>query len=303
MRLARFLLIFLLTGLPTAVVAGLSNGDLPAARWYAHIDLVEMRSAEGGKYLYEWLDDEVFEELHDEIGFDAGKEADTITALATPEGGIMIVIDGEFTQMTQDRIVAIGATGSEFNSLKYEDNVYYFVGDDDGHGEHNHENDSLDDGAYMSLSVNNKLIVTSTEEQMHKLLDSDGDIPGDYDSGDSLIVLSAEQVLVQAGMSADGIGEDLGWDSNMLKNTKQVALVVADDAGKLSIEAQLITAEEELANSLASIVRGLISLQVFNDDLDPELTEFLQNTTVEVDGVILTVKLAMDAESLVDVID
>lgn len=303
MRLARLLLIFLFVCVPTTVLAGLSDGDLPAARWYAHVDLVEMRSGEAGKQLYDWLDDEVFEELRDEIGIDVGKEADRITALATPEGGIMIVIDGSFEQSTRDKIVAVGAAGSDFNSLEYDDTVYYFIGDDDGPGENIHENDSLDDGAYLSLALNDKLIVTSTEEQMHSLIDSGGRIPGDYDNGDSLIVLSAERSLVQAGMSADGIGEDLGWDSNMLKNTKQVALVVADAAGKIAIEAQLVATEEEVANSLASIVRGLISLQVFNDDMDAEMAEFLQNTTVDVAGATLTVKVAIDAAALVDAID
>ncbi len=138
---------------------------------------------------------------------------------------------------------------------------------------------------------------------MHRLIDSSGKIPGDYDNGESLIVLNAERSLVQAGMSADGIGQDLGWDSNMLQNTKQVALVVADVAGKITIEAQLIATEEEVANSLASIVRGLISLQVFNDDMDPEIAEFLQSTTVDVDGATLTVKVALDPETIVDVLD
>ena len=303
MRLARLLLISLLVCLPTTLIAGLNDGDLPAARWYAHVDLVEMRAGEAGMQLYDWLDDEVFEELHEEIGFDAGKEADTITALATPEGGIMIVIDGNFTQDTKDKIVAIGAAGSDFNTLEYNDTAYYFIGDDDGPGEQAHENDSLDDGAYLSLSLDDKLIVTSTEEQMHRLIDSSGKIPGEYDNGESLIVLNAERSLVQAGMSADGIGQDLGWDSNMLQNTKQVALVVADVAGKITIEAQLIATEEEVANSLASIVRGLISLQVFNDDMDPEIAEFLQSTTVDVDGATLTVKVALDPETIVDVLD
>ena len=215
----------------------------------------------------------------------------------------MIVIDGNFTQDTKDKIVAIGAAGSDFNSLEYDDTAYYFIGDDDGPGEQVHENDSLDDGAYLSLSLDDKLIVTSTEEQMHRLIDSSGKIPGDYDNGESLIVLNAERSLVQAGMSADGIGQDLGWDSNMLQNTKQVALVVADVAGKITIEAQLIATEEEVANSLASIVRGLISLQVFNDDMDPEIAEFLQSTTVDVDGATLTVKVALDPETIVDVLD
>ena len=300
MSLIRFLLILLFIGLPATLLAELSNGDLPAARWYAHVDLVEMRAGEAGQHLYAWLEDEVFDELRDEFGFDADQEADVITALATPEGGIMIVVEGNFTQDTKDKIVAIGAAASAFNSLEHDGKEYYFIGDDD-ESEH-HGDGSFDGGAYISLALKNKLVVTSTEEQMHELIKGKGSIPGDYDHDGSLIVLSAEQNLVQAGMSAASIGDDLGWDSNMLRNTKQLALLISDEAGKISIEAQLIAVEEELANSLASIVRGLISLQVFNDELDPELTEFLQNTTVVVDGVTLTVKLAMDPEVMVEAI-
>jgi len=307
MSLIRFLLILLFIALPATLLAELSNGDLPAARWYAHVDLVEMRDGEAGQHLYGWLEDEVFDELREEFGFDADQEADVITALATPEGGIMVVVEGNFTQDTKDKIVAVGAAASKFNSLEVGGKVYYFIGDDDESSHRNsddrHDMESFDEGAYISLALKNKLVVTSTEAQMHELLKDQGRIPGDYDHDDSLIVLSAEQNLVQAGLSAASIGEDLGWDSNMLRNTKQLALLVSDEAGKISIEAQLVAAEEELANSLASIVRGLISLQVFNDDLDPELTEFLQNTTVAVDGVTLTVKLAMDPQVMVDAID
>ncbi len=55
-----------------------------------------------------------------------------------------------------------------------------------------------------------------------------------------------------------------------------------------------------MANSLASIVRGLISLQVFNDDLDPEVAQFLQNTTVDVDDRTLVVKVVLDPRVVVE---
>jgi len=297
----RFLIILLLVSLPSTGIAAISNGDLPVARWYCHVDLVEMRSAEGGKHLYAWLEKEVFDELSEEFGVDAGKEVSVVTALATPEGGIMVVVEGKFSQETKDKILAIGAAGSDFNSQKFDGKTYFFVGDE-GTLDDNHP-DAFDDGAYISIALEDKLVVTSTEEQMHQLLKSNGKIPGDYGHDGALIVLSAEQSLVQAGMNADSIADDLGWDSNMLRNTKQLAVLIADKAGQLSIEAQLITAEAELANSLASIVRGLISLQVFNEDIDSELSDFLQNTTVEVDGATLTVKVVMDPEVLVDAID
>jgi hypothetical protein len=58
-----------------------------------------------------------------------------------------------------------------------------------------------------------------------------------------------------------------------------------------------------MANSLASIVRGLISLASFNDEIDPELTEFLNGATVDVDGATLNVKVTVDPEVLVNAID
>jgi len=47
----------------------------------------------------------------------------------------------------------------------------------------------------------------------------------------------------------------------------------------------------------------LISLQAFNEDMDPELTKFLNDTTVDVDGATLTVKVELNPEVLIRVIN
>jgi hypothetical protein len=58
-----------------------------------------------------------------------------------------------------------------------------------------------------------------------------------------------------------------------------------------------------MAESLASIVRGLISLQVFNDEMDPEIANFLQNTNVDVEDTTLTITVALDPEAVVAAIE
>ena len=299
MHLRQLLPAILLACLPTALLAELANGDLPAARWYAHVDLVAMRKGEAGKQLYAWLDREVFDELREEVGFDAAQEANFVTALASPDGGIMIVVDGNFSQVTKDRIAAFGALSSDFETLQFEGSPYFFVGDDD----EQRDPDSSGEGAYVSTALKNKLLIAQSEQQMQQLIKGKGKIPGDYDTAGSLIVLSAQQNLVQAGANAQGFGDDLGWDSNVLRNTKQIALLVAEAAGKISVEGQLITNDATVADSLASIVRGLISLQVFNDDLDPALSAVLQSTKVSVSGMALSVKLALDPATVLSVID
>ena len=138
---------------------------------------------------------------------------------------------------------------------------------------------------------------------MESLLEENGKISGIRTEKGALFILSAERNLVQAGAQTGNFGSDIGWNSNILRNTEQAALLVAARAGKIAVEAQLVTTEKEMADSLASIVRGLISLQVFNDDLDPDIAEFLQNTSVEVEDNKLTVKVALDAEDIVAAID
>jgi hypothetical protein len=301
MRLRQLLLLLLFACLPATLVAELADGDLPAARWYAQVDLVAMRHGAAGKQLYAWLERDVFDALRTKLGFDAGKEADMVTALATPEGAIMIVVDGDFSQMTRDRVIALVSVGSENIALEYDGSPYYFIaGDvtaDDG------KPAAFDAGAYLSLALDRKLLVTSTQQQMQKLIEGKGRIPGDYASGASLRVLSAQQNLVQAGMSAAGFSEDLGWDSGLLNNTRQIALLVAEAAGKIAVEGQLLTTEENVAISLASIVRGLISLQMFNADLDPQLSILLQSTSVSVDGATLILRLALDPAALIDALE
>jgi hypothetical protein len=307
MRHLRYLVIALFLVLPVASLSAIGQGDLPdTSKWYFHADLQEMRSSDGGRHLYDWLQDEVFNEVRDESGVDLDEEADFLTAFATEEDGLVVVIEGDISQESEDKLLAIGATSGNMDKLSAAGKDFYFIRDDDDHDHdrgRRHDVDSFDDGAYFSFAIDNKLFVTSNKERMESLLAGNGDLPDVRTEKGALFIMSAERNLVQAGARANDFGDDIGWNSNILRNTEQAALLIADRAGKISIEAQLVTTEKSMADSLASIVRGLISLQVFNDDLDPEISELLQNTSVEVEDNKLTVKVALDAEDIVAAID
>jgi len=312
MRALRALVIFLLfLCLPATLLADINIGTLPASsRWYFHADFGEMRSSDAGRHLYAWLQDEVFNDIREDAGVDLDKEADTLTMYSASNGGVVIVIDGNISQATQDKVLAMGAASGALDKLGSGAGSYYHVkdrddtGDDDGeHGNVHINVDEFDGGAYFTFAVRNKIIVTATEEEMQSLIANKGKVTIGAPEKGALIVLSAERNLVQAGLKADELGDDVGWDSNILRNTQQAALLVADEAGKIAIEVQLVTTEKEVADSLASIVRGLISLQIFNDDMDPEIASFLQNTSVDVDDRTLKLKVALDPELVVATLD
>ena len=273
-----------------------------------------MRTTEAGQHLYGWLQDEVFNDIRDDAGIDLDKEADTLTAYAVSDDRIVVVIDGSISQETEDKVLAMGAAAGSLDRLGSGKRVYYHIKDSDKAGADDEatdaddedgsnvdiEVDGFEDGAYFTFAVKNKLIVASARSDMEALIANKGQI----DAGDSprgaLFVLSAERSLMQAGVQAGELGDEIGWDSNILRNTEQAALLIADEGGKLSIQAQLVATEKEMADSLASIVRGLISLQIFNQDLDPELVDFLQNTSVDVDDTTLVVKVLLDPRTVVE---
>ncbi len=300
LRLVFFLLLFCV---PLTAHPGVTVSDFPGNTvWYAHADLEQMRSTASGKDLYGWLNDEVFVEIHEEIGIDVGKETDRITAFADSERGSVIIVEGPVSRESRDKILALAAVKTELNLLKSGGKNYYQFGDkNEGSGA---DLDALEDGGYFSFDVKGKVIVTSTEEQMKALLKSNGKVAGRGSHPNALFVLTADKSLVQAGLRTDELADDDDdWNSNILRNTEQAALVIADSDGLIAIEAQLVSSEPGMAESLGSIVNGLIALQAFNTDLDSELVSLIKNTKVVVEGSTLSIKTIIDPAHIMRILD
>jgi hypothetical protein len=300
LRLIFFVLLFCV---PLTAKSGVSVTDFPGNTvWYAHADLEQMRSADSGKGLYNWLDGEVFVEIHEEVGIDIGKETNRITAFADTEHGSVIIVDGPVSQESRDKMLAIATLETELELLNSGGKTYYQFGDADEDSDT--DLDALEDGGFFSFDVKDKIIVTSTEEQIKTLLGNNGKIPAMDVNENALFVLSADKSLVQAGLRTDELADDDDdWDSNILRNTKQAALLIADSDGLIAIEAQLVSSEPGMAQSLGNIISGLIALQAFNDELDPDLVSLIQNTKVEVNGSTLSINTVIDPALIISILD
>lgn len=315
MRILNVLIVGLLLSIPGTAAAAAS--DIPgSATWYFHIDLAEMRSAEAGKGIYDWMSGEVFADIKEETGVDIERELDRLTAFSMEGQGPVFLFEGDVSQVSKDRLMTFIAAEGDLKALKASGNSYYrFNGrDDDGeahevsadNGNIEIEFDSLQDESWISMDLKNKVVVTSSEEQMKEMLSSGGKIAGSRSHKGALLVLTAEKTLLQAGMNSAALGGDgngSGWDSNILRNTEQVAFLVAAAANKLAIEAQFVTAEPEMAQTLAAVARGLISLTAFSDDMDANAIAVLQGTKVEAKGNNLTVSLAVDSALVVSTLN
>lgn len=311
MRNLRLLIIGLLLAIPGLATA--DAGNIPAtSTWYFHIDLAEMRSDEVGSSLYGWMDDEIFSEVREDAGINLGEELDRVTAYSLEGQGPVFLFEGDISQQSKDMAMTLIAAEGDLQPEKSSGKSYYRLGDGSGDddrkttvksGDIEFQVDALKEESWISLDLKNKVIVTSSEEQMKAMLANGGKIKGGRSHKGALLVLTAEKALLQAGMNSSALGGDddgdSDWDSNILRNTKQVAFLVASAANKLAIEVELITTEPEMAESLASVARGLISLVSFNDDMDDEAITVLRSTKVEAKGNSLTLSLAVDPSLVV----
>lgn len=300
MRISRFMIALACLLIPVTGFAGVRDGDLPAAStWYFHADFSEMRGSEAGRGLWSWLEQEVLDEIREESGVDLASEADRLTAYATAEDGAVLVLEGRLSQETRDKALAAAATAQRFDILKAGRNtIYHVVGDGEIESDNVHV-EGLGKELYFSFDVKNRLLAATKRAQLEALLASGGKITGGKSHDGALFVLTAEKSLVQAGMDTGEVGDDDGgFDSNILRNTKQVALMVADVAGNIAIEAQLVANDPKIAESLASIVRGLIALQAFSEDMDPGISNVLKGTRVDVSESLLKISIALAPDTL-----
>jgi len=297
----RLILLPLFFCLPPAANAAVSSGDFPDGTiWYMHADLEEMRSTDAGRKLYAWLDDEVFSDVKEEIGIDLNEEVDRITAFANSLHGAVIVVEGNISDESRDKLLAIAQLEGSLEMLSHKKKAYYHIGNGRSNDGENGIG-SLEDSAYFTFALKHKLIVASGEDQLKALLDKNGRISGGGKRDGSLFVLTADKDFVQAGMRTEGLG-DIDWDSNILRNIEQAALLVADQDGMIAIEAKLVSSDPRMAESVASIINGLISLQAFNSDMEPEIAQVLENTKVDVTDKILSISTVIDPEVVVNVI-
>lgn len=297
-RLSFFLL---LLAFPLHGAAAVNARDLPDDTiWYMHVDLQSMRGSVAGAKVYAWFDDEVGGEVREELGIDLSKEVDRVTAYSDATHGTVVVSEGPLTRESQERLLAIATLEAEgaIDILEYKGKTYYHIGDEDDEAYRGDEPfEDLEDSAWFSFAIDGKAILTSTEAQLKALLESGGKIAGSGSHKGAMFVLSADKTFMQAGMQADNMVIDSDeWESNILRNTRQAALLLADRDGLIAIQAQLVSTEPKMAEAIAGIVNGLISLQAFNSDLDPEIRDLIRNTRVDVVENTLSINTVIDPD-------
>lgn len=282
-------LALLLLALPALAYAGLAPGELPAGtRWYLHADLAGMRDSEVGRELYGWLDREFFSDLRNDLGVDLGAETDRVTLYSRGEDDAVLAVCGRHSDATRRKVLALAELEAGVEELGAGARRYYRLGATD---------DAEFDG-YFSFAVDGLMLFTSEAATMEDLLAAGGRVQQRPTADDTLLILTAERDLMQAGIRADATAGG-SWESQVLKHTREAAFVIADRDGLAAIEVRVVATDPAMAASLGGIVGGLIGLQAMAAGERPALAELLGKTKVSVDEGILAVSALVEPELMV----
>jgi hypothetical protein len=308
MNNSRLVLAALIISLPmSATAAGITIGGLPDDTvWYMHADFEAMRSSDSGSRIYEWFEGEVVVEMKEELGIDLTAEIESVTAFSDSSNGAIIVVQGPISKETQEKMLAVAVSETSVDTRTYNGKEYYFIGDGtEGQKSGNDHFDDLGDVSYSSFAIDGKAIITSSEDQLKELLDNGGNITGSGSHDGALFVMSADTSFVQAGLRTDALtdDDDDDWDSNIIRNTKQAALLVSDSDGMIAVEAKLVSTDPKMAEAIGGIVNGLISLQAFNSELGPEIQSLIRMTKVDVNDSTLSISTVIDPEMVLTVLN
>lgn len=298
----------------TLARADLAEGDLPAdVQWYGHADLSAMEKSVTGRRILDFLDDEVFEELEEDTGITLQEDLQAVTVFGgAGEQDGAIVLFGEISEKNRTKIQAVMELRTEYSKENRRGIEIFTLESRSKKGKNadwDSDSDDMFSGdktTYVAFSKRKQTLITQNKSRLDAFVKAGGELErrSKLESPGTLLVLKADKSMVKAGMNANaGIAEKGDWDSNILQHMRQIALVLSDKDDKAAIEAQLVTGNEQLAESLKNIVQGVISIKSLDQDGDPKLMEMLRSIKLDLDGATIRASILLDPDMLEEVID
>lgn len=270
--------------------------------FYIQVNLLEMRQSDAGSQLYDWVDDEIIEEIEDEFGTDLVRSLDGISIFGSGDTQTPVVLlHGFLSEAAQDDITEKVLSevdearietqfGQEFITV-HADDMENFNIDIDGQ-----EFEQL----FLAFGDSNQTLITPSKDILDDFLRNNS-VFSDALSSD-LIVVQANRSLVQGGLDAKhDIFKNGPWESQFFKNIEQVGLVIADSGDSFTLRAEAVSSTPAMAEALGNIAKGLLSFKSLADD-EGELA-LLDNLDIASNSNVTVFELQVPAELLIDTLD
>ncbi|MEM9171156.1 MAG: hypothetical protein AAGA84_00470 [Pseudomonadota bacterium] len=276
--------------------AQLDSGQLPGnADWYVHLDFEQMRTSKAAAPLFEKIEadalGEVREEVSEELGVVLDTEFTSFTVYGDTDGKAAAVLKGP---IDEERKSALIDALADYDAVTLEKtargDVYRMDTDQIKDKDVNIKTSEV----MMSLARKNTIVV-GTDQQYFDFALSDR-----RDVGRSLKIMAAPKAFVQIGVNADALARTEGgpWQSGLLRQTRELALVISDNQGDVDLHLNMTANDPATTDSIANVIRGLVGLQALSGDGNDSLRTLLSNLKIENDSRGLNVRLVVSPDDL-----
>lgn len=272
--------------------------------FYLAINIDAIRDGQASATLYEFIDDEMLDELRDEFGGEAVDAIDGISIFGTGDGQTpVILLHGDIPQSARDHFVDRLFKEKENVELLTQHGRNYFAFGDvqldwdgvDSEGDH--------DALLLAFGDRGQTMITPHPEAMGEFL-REGFVPDAVMARD-LMVLKADRALAQGGLNnrhSAFSGNGGAWESELFRKVDRIGMVVADDVDALRISIEAHTASPELARALENIVKGIVSLKALSSDAADKL-EWLDTLQITTNDSVTRLDALVPAQALQAIVD
>lgn len=253
------------------------------ATWFAHLDLVSLRSSEIGKQLIGKLDGESKRQLRQferMLNFHPINDLDSVTVYGTskdPEKAIAL-IRGKFD--TQ-RLTGVAEDANDYKTVAHGKSTIH----------------SWKDGSkriYASIVSENLVAIGPELELLRTALDvtnGDGAALDPTKIFGHLEAAHAPILIASANLSALGT---LDIDSSLVRKIQSVYISAGEKDGKLLGYAAVKTADKRSAKLVDNMLHGVLALAEASDEVPQEIIDAFETKLIEADehgGISLTLAL------------
>lgn len=278
--------------------------------YYIQVNFAAMRDSESGRQLLDWVNEEIFDEIADELGASVGDDLaqnfDGISVFGAGEDQSPVILTHGFLTDEMHDLLLSHLDGADADDIIKSSNHgldYYTITDGDIDLDFLDVNTDSDDTIYFSIGNlgQGQSMITTSEVVMDQFLANGARMDNQLTS--DLIVLQANRPLVQGGLNTKhNVFKNGPWESKFFQNVEQLGVVIGDAGDAFTVRAEAISRTPSMAEALGSIAKGLLSFKALAGDDDEDLA-WLNNLQVTSADNATVFELLIPAQDLMDAID
>ena len=245
------------------------------AKWVLHLDLDAFRDSQLGTLVLDKIHSthqDQIDAMKELLGLDLTADIHSLTGYGTDadEKTAVALFHGSFDK---EKMLALLKLNEHHTTMDYNDHTIHLWAED--------KSNKAQAGTFITGDL---IAISQSEESVKKAIDVVNTKVASLDSNRQTPLFSltdrpGRPILLLAVDSLSELTDD-DTKAAVLKNSKMLAVLAAEDDGQLSLSIELVTENTEAATQIEQIIRGMIAFATLEAKKKPALEKILSNLSL-----------------------